>query len=131
MKFRKHTYYTLPYSQENIDKFKSSENMLKHARCNDDTFGWFFVNKKRDELVGYVGCENDIVIALEVMPDYEGRGYASRLLRLAQGRGAVKLSVDKDNTHAIEVYKHLGYKEYDSDDKMIYMEIPEKRDSTN
>ena len=43
----------------------------------------------------------------------------------------MKLSVDRDNEHAIEVYKHLGYKEYDSDDKMIYMEIPEKRDSTN
>lgn len=57
--------------------------MLKHARCDDDTFGWFFINKKREELVGYVGCEDDMVIALEVSPDYEGRGYASRLLRLA------------------------------------------------
>ena len=128
MKLRKHTYYSLPYSQENIDRFKSSENMLKHARYNDDTFGWFFVNKKRDELVGYIGCENDTVIALEVMPDYEGRGYASRLLRLAQRRSAVKLSVDKSNEHAIEVYKHLGYKEYDSDDKMLYMEIKKKED---
>lgn len=55
MKLRKHMYYSLPYSQENIDRFKSSENMLKYARYNDDTFGWFFVNKKRDELVRYVG----------------------------------------------------------------------------
>ena len=123
MKIHKHTYYSIPYTQKNIEKFKSSENMLKHARYNDDTFGWFFINKKRDELVGYVGCENDTVIALEVSSDYEGHGYASRLLKLAQGRGAVKLSVNKDNTHAIEVYKHLGYKEYDSDDNMLYMKI--------
>ena len=97
--------------------------MLKHARYNKDTFGWFFVNKKRDDLVGYIGWEGDTVIALEVSNQYEGRGYASRLLKLAQSRGANRLSVDKDNTHAIEVYKHLGYKEYDSDDKMIYMKI--------
>lgn len=57
--------------------------MLKHARCNDDTFGYFFINKKSKDMVGYVGCEGDSVVALEVSPDYEGRGYASKLLRLA------------------------------------------------
>lgn len=123
IKIRRHTYYVLPYSQENIDRFKTDDNMLKHARYNKDTFGWFFVNKKRNELVGYIGCEDDIVIALEVNSDYEGHGYASRLLRLAQSRDANKLSVNKDNTHAINVYKHLGYKEYDNDDNMIYMKI--------
>lgn len=125
LQIRRHTYYSLPYSQDTIDRFKSSENMLKHARSNKDTFGWFFVNKKRDDLVGYVGCEDDTVIALEVTTHYEGKGYASRLLNLAQSRGAVKLSVDKDNKHAIDVYKHLGYEEYDSDDRMIYMKIQE------
>jgi ribosomal protein S18 acetylase RimI-like enzyme len=123
MKIRKHTYDTLPYSQENIDKFKSSENMLKHARCNDNTFGRFFVNKKRDELVGYIGCEGDTVVALEVMPEFEGRGYATRLLRYAWSKSVTRLSVEKNNAHAIDVYKHLGYKEYDSDSKMLYMEI--------
>ena len=97
--------------------------MLKHARYNKNTFGWFFVNKKDDNLIGYIGCERDTVIALEVMSDYEGHGYAKRLLNLSKGRGVVKLSVDKNNTHAIEVYKHLGYKEYDKDNKMIYMKI--------
>lgn len=123
VKLRLHIYYTLPYTQENIDKFKSSDNMLKHARCNKNTFGWFFVNKKDNNLIGYIGCEKDTVIALEVMSDYEGQGYASRLLKLTKGRGTIKLSVDKNNTHAIEVYKHLGYKEYDKDNKMIYMKI--------
>ena len=123
VKLRLHTYYTLPYTQENINKFKSSDNMLKHARYNKNTFGWFFVNKKDDKLIGYIGCEKDTVIALEVMSDYEGHGYAKRLLNLSKGRGVVKLSVDKNNTHAIEVYKHLGYKKYNSDNKMIYMKI--------
>jgi hypothetical protein len=46
--------------------------MLKHARYNKNIFGWFFVNKKDDNLIGYIGCEKDTVIALEVMSDYEG-----------------------------------------------------------
>lgn len=122
MKVKKRTYIIRPYTQKNIDRFKSPDNMLRHARCNDDTFGYFFINKKRKDLVGYVGCEGGIVVALEVSPDYEGYGYASRLLRLAQYRGADKLSVNKDNTHAIDVYRHLGYREYDSDKNMLYME---------
>ena len=97
--------------------------MLRHARCNSNTFGWFFINRERQNLVGYVGCENDTVIALEVTRKYEGRGYASRLLALAQGCGATKLSVERSNTHAIEVYKHLGYRTYDRDSRMLYMEI--------
>ena len=121
-KLKRHSYYLLPYNEKNISKFKSSDNMLKHARCNDDTSGWFFVNRKSGDMVGYVGWENDIVVALEVSKEYEGRGYASRLLKLAWCRNANKLSVNKDNEHAIDVYKHLGYKEYDSDDNMIYME---------
>ena len=82
LKIHPHTYYVLPYNQENIDEYKDKDNMLKHARYNKETWGRFYINKKRDELVGYVGCEGDTVIALEVMPDYSGRGYASRLLRL-------------------------------------------------
>lgn len=123
IKIRRHTYNVEPYSQEMIDKWKSSENMLKHARCNKDTFGEFFINKKYKDLVGYIGCEGDTVVALEVMPEYEGRGYARRLLRYAWSKDVTRLSVEKNNAHAIDVYKHLGYKEYDSDSKMLYMEI--------
>mgnify|MGYP002523807619 CR=1 FL=1 len=123
LRLKRHTYFSIPYNQENIDAYKSSDNMLKHARYNKDTFGWLFINKKTEDLVGYVGCEGDTVIALEVSKQFEGRGYASRLLSLAYDRGASKLSVDKNNEHAIEVYKHLGYREYDSDSKMLYMEI--------
>ena len=83
LQIRRHTYYSLPYSQETIDRFKSSENMLKHARYNKETYGWFFVNKKKDDMVGYVGCEDDVIVALEVSSKYEGKGYASRLLGLA------------------------------------------------
>lgn len=97
--------------------------MLKHARSNKDTFGQFLINKNSNNLVGYIGCEGDTVVALEVMPEFEGRGYATRLLRFAWSKGVTRLSVEKNNAHAIDVYKHLGYKEYDSDDKMLYMEI--------
>ena len=83
MKLKRHSYYLLPYNEKNIRKFKSSDNMLKHARCNSDTSGWFFVNRKSGDMVGYIGWENDVVIALEVSKEYEGKRYASRLLKLA------------------------------------------------
>ena len=121
IKFRRYKHKVIPYNQENIDKFKDPDNMLKHAKCNDDTFGWMFVDRKSDELIGYVGCEGDMVVALEVVSDYKGKGYASRLLKLAQSRDANKLSVNKDNKHAIDVYRHLGYNVYDKDDAMLYM----------
>lgn len=127
VKLKLHTYYIIPYNRENITKYKSSDNILKHARYNKNTFGWFFIDREFDDLIGYIGCEGDTVIALEVTSDYKGRGYASRLLNLAKARGVVKLSVDKNNTHAIEVYKHLGYKKYDSDNRMIYMKIDNKK----
>ena len=62
-----------------------------------------------------------MVVALEVVSDYKGKGYASRLLKLAQSRDANKLSVNKDNKHAIDIYRHLGYNVYDKDDAMLYM----------
>ena len=121
IKIRRHTYYSVPYSQENIDRFKSPDNKLKHARISEKTFGWFFINKKTEELVGYVGCEGNMIVALEVSEKFRGRGYSSRLLSLADSCGATRLSVNKSNKHAIDVYLHLGYEEYDSDKNMIYM----------
>lgn len=121
MKIKLHTYKAYPYSQELIDRFKSPDNMLKHARCGKDTRGMFFVNRRDRDLVGYIAFEGDTVIALEVAGKYEGKGYAKRLLKIAEACGADKLSVNKKNEHAIEVYKHLGYRKYDSDDAMIYM----------
>lgn len=104
LKIIKFPYKIEPYDQEHIDEFKSKDNMLSHARCNKDTIGYFYVSKKTGNLMGYVGIERDTIVALEVPEKFQGRGYATRLLSFAVRSGADKLSVDKNNSHAIDVY---------------------------
>lgn len=121
-RIRKYTYRILPYTQENIERYKSKDNMLRHARCDDSSFGQFYVNKKSGRMVGYVGCEGDTIVALEVSDGFQGRGYSSRLIMYALRNGAYKLSVNKSNEHAIDVYKHMGFEVYDEDRNMLYMQ---------
>ena len=90
--------------------------------------GCFFINRKTGDMVGYVGCEDDTIVALEVSDDYQGRGYSSRLIRHALRDGAYKLSVNKSNEHAIDVYKHFGFKVDDEDKNMLYMSYKPKKD---
>lgn len=121
MKIRRFTYYIKPYSEDLIEKYKSSDNMLLHAKWTPEMKGCFFINKKKGDLVGYVGCEGDMIVALEVADGYQGRGYSKRLIQHALRNDANKLSVNKKNEHAIDVYKHLGFKVDDEDSDMLYM----------
>lgn len=121
MKVKRRKYDVKRYCQELIDRYKSKDNMLKHARYDDETFGYFFIDRKYDDWIGYIAFENDIIIALEVNKKYQGKGYAGRLLKLANSRGADKLTVNKNNENAIEMYNHLGWKTYKKTDKMLFM----------
>lgn len=108
---RKLKYKEFPYSQELINKYKSKENMLIHARYTPGkTKGIFLVDPKNDNLVGYIGWEGDTVIALEVSKDYRRQGVGTYLLGKAIRKGVTNLTVAKNNTEAINLYKTLGYK---------------------
>lgn len=122
LKFRKHPYVAKKYTQDLIDKYKSPDNMLRHARCEDGDRGYFYVNQDTDELVGYIGWKDNMIIALEVVPEYEGKGYAKKLLRLANSVGVNRLTVNKSNKHAIDIYRHLGWKQYKDEGKMLFFE---------
>jgi len=58
-----------------------------------------------------------VVHEVEVMPEYEGRGYASALLKRAEQIAlrnrldALFLEVDRHNQRAIELFEGLGFKE--------------------
>ena len=54
--------------------------------------------------MGYVGIEGDTIVALEVPEKFQGRGYATRILSFAVRNDADKLSVNRNNSHAIDVY---------------------------
>lgn len=116
---RKQKYKELPWTKENIDKYKSPENMLKHARfIPGRTVGKILVTPTDEKLVGYIACEGDTIIALEVSPEYRGKGVATDLINSS---GATELSVQKNNESAITLYKNLGFKIVSENPRMYFM----------
>lgn len=124
---RKLKYKELPYSQELINRYRSKENMLRHARYTPGkTKGMFLVDPKNDNLVGYIGWENNIIIALEVSKNYRKQGIGTYLLEKAVENGITKLTVSKKNTNAIDLYKSLGWEVYKETPKIYFMKFDNK-----
>lgn len=120
---RKLKYKELPYSQELINRYKSRENMLSHARyIPGKTDGVFLVDQRNNnQLVGYIGWEGDTIIALEVSEDYRKQGVGTYLLKKAVENGITNLTVAKNNTEAINLYKSLGWEVYKETPKIYFM----------
>lgn len=117
-------YKEIPYNKENIEKYKSKDNLLKHARSDKNTEGIMLLDKNTNDLIGYIAWEDNYIIALEVLSDYRGSGYGDILLEKAIKSGCSKLSVSKKNTVAINLYKKYGFKHTkDINDKVIEMEL--------
>lgn len=105
-------YKELPYNQENIRKYKSIDNLLRHARyLPGKSDGVFLVTPGEEELIGYVGWEGDCVIALEVAKNFRGLGFGDILIEKAIDSGCKKLTVDTNNSKAINLYKKHGFSE--------------------
>lgn len=115
-------YSLAPISKELIDKYKSTENMLRHARfIPGRSNGWFVIDNKTSEPIGYIIWEDDFIVAFEIFKDYRRKGYGKELLDLAVESGAGRLSVNKKNTGAIELYKKAGWEIYDESGSMLFM----------
>lgn len=69
--------------------------------------------------MGYIACEEDTIIALEVSPGYRGKGIATDLINSS---GANKLTVSKKNINAINLYKKLGFEIISETPKIYFME---------
>ena len=117
-------YKEIPYNKENIEKYKSSDNLLKHARSDKNTDGIMLLDKNTNDLIGYIAWENDYIIALEVLSDYRGSGFGDILLEKAIKSGCNKLSVSKKNTVAINLYKKHGFIiDKNINDKVVEMKL--------
>lgn len=115
-------YKELPYNQENIRKYKSLDNLLRHARyISGKSDGVFLVTPGEEELIGYVGWEGDCIIALEVAKDFRGLGFGDILVEKAISSGCKKLTVDTNNTKAINLYKKHGFTEGTVNGKRMIM----------
>lgn len=108
----------IPWNDENIRKYKSPDNMLKHARCGKNDQGIMLIDPGTEDMIAYIAWCDDTVIALEVNKKYRHRGIASALLNYS---GATQLTVSKKNTNAISLYKKLGFVITDENSRIYFM----------
>lgn len=101
----------IEYNAENVNKYKSDDNMLIHARTGDDVFGTMLIDDNNN-LIGYIAWQNKMIIAFEVVENYRKQGYGSKLLLKAINTGNIKrLTVSSSNKDAINLYKDFGFLE--------------------
>ena len=116
------SYYLEPISKELIDDYKSSNNMLRHARFIPSiSKGFMAFDSTTKDPIGVI-WENDFIVAFEVFKDYRKLGYGKELLSKAVEFGAKKLSVNKSNIVTIKLYESSGWKVYGEKGAMLFME---------
>ena len=107
---------TLEQIEYMIEKFQSF-NALTEA-INKNNYKYYFI-KLGNTITGYTGVkeENDklFLSKLYILKEYRGKQIASKafefICSLAKERKlkSVWLTVNRNNNHAIEVYKHKGF----------------------
>ena len=120
-----HEYWPVILSQEQIDymveKFQSS-TVMKSQIENDRYI--YNILEDRDNLIGYFGiCPKDDYLFLSklyIKKDFRNLGCGRlafnkiKQISLELGKKKIQLTVNKYNEHAIDVYKHYGFKIVDS-----------------
>ena len=111
----------IPITKDLIDEYKSPTNMLCHARFDKNSKGlMIFIG---NTLAGYIiwNIADKEIKALETIKEFRGMGIASFMLEEAEEEGIVKLTVNKRNTNALQLYESLGYEIYNETPYMYFM----------
>lgn len=110
-------------NDNNIKIYKSKCKGLSHIRTGEDYKGYIYIDKN-DNVVGFYNIrESDKYIqAIEVNKEYQGKGIGKLLLAKCIQDEAVRLSVRKNNTKAINMYKK-DFKIVAEDENMYYMQL--------
>ncbi len=105
-----------------IDKFQSVPAI--HRQLKEEGYVYCLISAD-GKAVGYIGLvphkEGKMFLSkLYVQPEYRGQGIPRAAFRFIsglcreEGLKEIYLTVNKQNTHAIEVYKHHGFYEIDA-----------------
>ena len=107
---------TLQQIEYMIEKFQSF-NALSQA-INQNNYEYFFI-KFADNIAGYTGIKDEnerlFLSKLYILKEYRGKKIASKVFEFIENSAKEKnlksvwLTVNRNNNHAIEVYKHKGY----------------------
>ena len=131
-----------------IKKYEAHLNGLSHVRTTNNCTGYLWVDPKHkvrmtnlEIPVCYYNVQHKKdensdtgeiiwIQALEVNPDYQGRGLAKQLLDICiNEEHATNLAVNKDNEVAIRLYRSKGFVPYVTNGSMINMQRPIKHES--
>lgn len=118
-------YNVIPYNKENIQKYKSPNNMLKHAQVNSNIDGAMFIGDN-DNLLGYIGWTKDgYITGLEVIDSYRGHGLGYDLLDSAVKSNAVTYATVKSDSRTakstLEFYKKFGFQTFRKQGNLIIL----------
>ena len=110
-------------SKESIEKYKSSCKGLSHIRTGKDYEGRIFIDPNNDVVGFYNLRKSDHYIqGIEINKKYQSKGLGKMLLQECINSGAERLSVNKNNIKAINMYKK-DFKIVNEDKNMYYMEL--------
>lgn len=111
----------------NINKYKSKCRSLSHIRTGKDYKGYIYIDKQ-DDVVGFINMRlsDKYIQAIEVSPEYQGKGLGKTLLNELIKMGAIRLSVNKKNTKAKKMYDKLF--KVEKEDKYMYYMVLEVSD---
>ena len=131
-----------------IKKYEAYLDGLSHVRTTNNCTGYLWVDPKHkvrmtnlEIPVCYYNVQHKKdensdtgeviwIQAIEVNPDYQGRGLAKQLLDICiNEEHATNLAVNKDNEVAIRLYRSKGFVPYVTNGSMINMQRPIKHES--
>lgn len=114
-----HEYFPCILEKEQIDYMV--DMFFSHKAMTDsinDGYEFYFV-KLGEENIGFIAIhpeeEKLFLSKLYLAKNHRGRGYASRMMdfvkerTVKKGLSKIYLTVNKYNTHTIDVYKHHGF----------------------
>ena len=112
-----------------LRKYAAQYKQLSHVRVNKNTKGYLYLlDDKVQAMINVEDKQGEKWIqGLEIFGDAKGTGLSRSLLDVAVNElGATKLSVNKKNTLAKSIYDKYGFKVYDEDNTMYYMELDDE-----
>ena len=106
----------------NIKKYKSSCKGLSHIRTGSDYKGKIYL--ENNKVVGFynIRISDNYLQGIEINEQYRSKGLGKELLKESIREGVRKLSVNKKNKKAINMYKK-DFTIIDQDNTMYYMEL--------
>lgn len=91
--------------KEDMDEIRNNtETMIKNVE------NLIIVKNNDENIIGFMGCENENLEMLYLHPDYKNQGLGKELINIAINNHNVnKAHVMKINTSGIDFIKHMGF----------------------